>query len=268
MEVMKSQRKPRFVLYDLLITAVVCITSVFVLTTIWYQSDDVITADFHRLYHDKRWPETGGNTYWFGVPTLKTPLDMWVYQEILYENRPDVIIETGTFMGGSSYYFASIFDLLGSGRVITIDIGDFEGKPKHDRVTFLLGSSTADSIVEQVKDLIHEGEKVMVVLDSDHSASHVRKEMEIYGEMVTPGQYMVVEDTHLYGHPVRQYELGDPWKAVGEYLAQRSDFVADRSREKYGLTFNPSGWLKKENQGSLAARHSPADPAQAISPQP
>ena len=85
---------------------------------------------------------------------MKCPLDMWVFQEIMYETRPDVVVETGTRLGGSSAYFASILDLLGKGRVITVDIVDYPDKPQHDRITYLTGSSTSLEIIERIRELI------------------------------------------------------------------------------------------------------------------
>ena len=84
----------------------------------------------------------------------KTPQDLWIYQEIMYETRPDVLVEAGTADGGSAYYFATIFDGLRHGRVITIDIKDKPNRPKHDRITYLLGSSTSNEIITKLKTLI------------------------------------------------------------------------------------------------------------------
>ena len=182
---------------------------------------------------------------------MKCPLDMWVFQEIMYETRPDVIVETGTARGGSAFYFASILDLLGKGRVITVDILDLPDKPQHNRITYLTGSSTSPEIIGRIRDFIAPNEKVMVFLDSDHSKAHVQRELELYIGLVTPGQYLIVEDTQLNGHPIFTTAVAPgpgPMEAVHEFLSESSKFVADRSREKYGLTFNPNGFLKRESQ--------------------
>jgi len=121
------------------------------------------------------------------VRTLKLPLDMWIFQEIIFGTKPDVIVETGTFNGGSALFMATLLDTIGKGRVITIDIEDFPRKPRHDRITYLIGSSTSDEIVAKVRSLIRKDETVMVVLDSDHHAEHVLNELRIYSEMVTTG---------------------------------------------------------------------------------
>ena len=169
----------------------------------------------------------------------------------MYETRPDVVVETGTRLGGSSAYFASILDLLGKGRVITVDIVDYPDKPQHDRITYLTGSSTSLEIIERIRELISPDEKVMVFLDSDHSKAHVQRELELYSGLVTAGNYLIVEDTFLNGRPIFSPAVQpgpDPMEAVQEFLSENPNFVADRSREKYGLTFNPNGFLKRESQ--------------------
>ena len=235
-------RKPGFRAFDLVITAVVFLFIGMHATNLWHEREEVVVNSFHRLYHDTWWGPTVRNTYWFGTPLLKCPLDLWVYQEILHETKPDVIVETGTWQGGSAGFFASLFDLMGHGRVVTIDIKSFD-PPERDRVTYLLGSSTSDEIIRQVKESVHD-DKVMVVLDSDHSKEHVLNELRLYSEMVTVGCYLVVEDMHLNGNPV-QFGDGDPAAAVREFLASNSNFEPDRSREKFGVSWNRGGWLKR-----------------------
>jgi cephalosporin hydroxylase len=198
--------------------------------------------DFHRLYYDS---ETWKNTHWLGVPALKCPLDLWVYQEILFETKPDLIIECGTFMGGSAFFLASIFDLMGHGRVVTIDVEDRGPRPKHKRITYLLGSSVAQETVARVRRHIKRNERVMVILDSDHTRDHVLAEMRTYGPLVTPGCYMIVEDTNINGHPVYEDYGPGPMEALDLFLAENSDFEIDPAREKFFLTFNPRGWLRR-----------------------
>lgn len=110
----------------------------------------IVVEEFNKMYYDSIvWGR--GATRWLGTPIQKCPTDLWIYQEIIFELRPDVVIETGTADGGSALFFASLFDLIGKGRIITIDVQDVKERPKHDRITYLLGSSTAKEIVEQVK---------------------------------------------------------------------------------------------------------------------
>jgi len=199
---------------------------------------------FHQLYYNTR-GTTWSNTYWLGVPAEKTPQDMWVYQEILHETRPDVLIWAGTADGGSAYYFATMFDLMGRGRVITIDIADSPKRPRHNRITYVRGSSTAPETVAKVKSLIAPGESVMVSLDSDHSKAHVAEELKIYSDMVASGCYLVVEDTNVNGHPVFPEFGPGPMEALQDFLSVDHRYEIDHSREKFGLTFFPDGWLRR-----------------------
>ncbi len=208
------------------------------------RSERKVLDAFHRWFYDHA-GETWANSHWLGVHTEKCPLDAWIYQEIIYETKPDVLVEAGTCKGGSAYYFASLFDLLKRGRVLAIDIEKFPGRPQHDRVTYLIGSSTSDAIIQTVKNSIHPGEKVMVVLDSDHRKDHVVEELTLYSPLVTVGNYLVCEDTNLNGHPVVPSFGPGPMEAVEEFLKTNSDFIQDRSREKFGVTLFPGGWLKK-----------------------
>jgi len=149
---------------------------------------DRIINKFHQLYYNSGHQEgTWQNTYWFGIPILKCPLDLWIYQEIIFDHRPDVIVESGTMLGSSALYLASICDLVHYGMVITIDIQPRAGRPQHDRITYVTGSSTDDTVVKRVKTMIDKGNKVMVILDSDHSEKHVSRELEIYSQLVSPG---------------------------------------------------------------------------------
>jgi cephalosporin hydroxylase len=166
------------------------------------ESDERVAREFHRLYHDEWYETTILQTRWRGVELLKCPLDLWVVQEMIHEIEPDVIVETGTWRGGSAYYFASMFDMFGKGRVLTVDIEKYD-VPQHDRISYHIGSSTAPEIIETFKNSINDGEVVMVVLDSNHQTEHVLNELRLYGDMVSVGSYMIVEDMHLGGNPVR-----------------------------------------------------------------
>ena len=200
--------------------------------------------EYHKWYYNHS-DETWENTRFLGVIADKFPLDMWVYQEIITETKPDVLIEAGTFKGGSALYFASIFDLLQHGRVLSIDIVAYPHRPQNERITYLLGSSTSDAIFQKVKDSIRPGEKVMVSLDSDHHKAHVLDELRLYSSLVTVGNYLVVEDTDINGHPVYPTFGPGPMEAVQEFLKTNSNFEQDRSREKFGVTMYPGGWLKR-----------------------
>ncbi len=205
-----------------------------------------VVTEFHRLYFDARaFNMTWRNTQFMGHAILKCPLDLWLYQEILHTVRPALIVETGTAFGGSALYLASICDFLNSGQIVTIDIESREGRPEHPRVTYLTGSSVSPDIVDQVRDLARAGGPVLVLLDSDHSYDHVLAELRAYRAIVTLGSYLIVEDTNLNGHPVEPEHGPGPMEAVETFLRDHREFAHDSAMDKFLLTFNPGGYLKR-----------------------
>lgn len=202
---------------------------------------------FHRLYFDARaYNMTWRNTWFLGHAVLKCPLDLWLYQEILHAVRPAAIVETGTAFGGSALYFASLCDLLGAGRVVTVDVDPRPGRPRHPRITYVEGSSAAPDVVAQVGAAIGGDAPVLVVLDSDHRRDHVLAELEAYAPLVTAGSYIVVEDTNLNGHPVEPDHGPGPMEAVEAFLDGHPEFAHDAAMDKFLLTFNPRGYLKRK----------------------
>ncbi len=216
-----------------------------------------IVKEFQRLYYNTR-SRTWRNTQWLGVPIIKCPLDLWVYQEILFELRPDVVVECGTSKGGSALFLSSMCELVGHGQVITIDVYPKPNRPQHKRLTYLSGSSTNPQILKEVtrriRDADGESASVLVILDSDHSREHVLDELRLYAPLVTPGSYLIVEDTQLNGHPVWPDFGPGPMEAVDIFLSESDDFVSDTSREKFYLTWNPRGYLKRV-EGSVVRQH-------------
>jgi len=203
-----------------------------------------VDHQFTARYYDD--PSTWRSTYWLGIQTAKCPLDLWIFQEIIAETRPDLIIETGTHLGGSALFLASMCDLVGNGEVLTIDIHSDSERPQHPRVSYLFGSSTDPRVVEEATRRAVEAQRVMVVLDSDHTAAHVFDELTLLAPLVTLGCYLVVEDTIVNGNPVLPDFGPGPGEAVARYLAlEPSLFVVDPSREKFHLTFNPGGYLRR-----------------------
>lgn len=200
---------------------------------------------FHRLWYDDR--GTWRRTKWQGIRTWKCPLDLWLYQEMIYEVRPGLIIETGTAYGGSASYLGWLCDVVDKGHIVSVDIAPkTETLPPHPRVTYLRGSSTDPEIVDQVRSMITPGEPVMVILDSDHSEAHVRNELLAYADLVTPDSYLIVEDTNVNGHPAYRAHGPGPMEALNWFLSQRSDYKIDRSKHRYHMTLNPRGYLKRK----------------------
>ena len=195
--------------------------------------DEIAATDaFHRAYYDS-WKEGSGHGRGtitlssFGYRTLKSPLDLWTYQAILVETRPDLVVECGTRFGGSAYYIATLLDLIGHGRVLTVDVEAPKGRPVHRRISYLLRPSTdprdrgrgAGGGRGQAGDG-HPGLGV-------DSAAHVAGESAAYHDLVALGCYLIVEDTNVNGHPVRP-DFGPWWaEALNAFLTGRDDFVSD-----------------------------------------
>jgi cephalosporin hydroxylase len=199
-----------------------------------------IVERFNRLYYNS---PTWTKTYWLGVRTQKAPSDLWIYQEILHETRPDVIVETGTADGGSALYLASMCDLVGHGRVITIDIEpENPTLPKHERIRYVRGRSSVDPGLDLE---LGPSSRVMVILDSDHTEAHVRAELERFAPLVSPGCYLIIEDTNINGHPVLPTFGPGPMEAAQEFLATHPEFEVDRGRERHLVTMHPRGYLRR-----------------------
>jgi cephalosporin hydroxylase len=181
---------------------------------------------------------------WLGAQALKNPLDLWVYQEILFETRPELIVETGTYRGGSALFLASMCDLLGGGEIVSIDIEPLrEDYPEHPRITYLGGRSSTDpGVLDEVRRRA-AGRPTLVVLDSDHSQAHVEAELEAYAPIVPVGCYLIVEDSNI--GQIRKDLMPGPLQAIETFLAGNREFEVDREREKFLITFNPSGYLRR-----------------------
>jgi cephalosporin hydroxylase len=207
---------------------------------------------FHRAYYDA-WEKGQGSLdlSWFGYRAIKSPLDLWIYQEIIVALRPDVIVECGTASGGSALFLASNFDLLGHGDVVTIEIAERPPMPRHPRITRLHGSSVDESILAEVRRRT-AGKRVMVILDSDHSEAHVAAELRAYRDIVSVGSLLIVEDTNVNGHPVRPDYGPGPMEALDGFLAANPDYEVDSSYERLMLTMNPRGYLRRVSQPSPA----------------
>lgn len=205
-----------------------------------------VVRRFHELYY-RHWIAKGADTInlsWFGHHVLKCPLDLWVYQELLVRTRPDVVIETGTKFGGSALYLAMLLDQIGHGRLITIDINAQPDCPKHNRIRYVSGSSIDPVVVALVREDVGS-QRAMVVLDSNHHADHVYQELIAYSPLVLQGNYLIVEDTNVNGHPAYPEFGPGPMEAVGKFLSEGDDFVIDQRCERFLMTLNPRGYLRR-----------------------
>jgi cephalosporin hydroxylase len=182
---------------------------------------------------------------YFGVKTLKSPTDFWVYQEIIYETRPDVIIEIGNYCGGSTLALAHLCDCLGHGRVIGVDLSHAnvpESVRRHARITLIEGEAVLS--FDRVAGLIELEDKVLVIEDSSHTYEHTLQALNTYSQLVKPGGYFIVEDGICH-HGLDGGPFPGPFEAVETFASLRADFVIDRSREAFLLTWNPKGYLRK-----------------------
>jgi len=222
------------------------------------QVDDATLHELARQWTRAAW-QRGlyvGNT-WLGFPILQWPTDMMVIQEIIFEQRPRVMIETGTHRGGSTIYYASLLRLLGGGRVVSVDIEipdqvqqAVTGSPFADMITLVRGDSKAPEVVSRVRQLVGDEKNVVVVLDSDHGRGHVLAELRAYCAFVPVGGYLVAMDTichDLWDLPngAPQWRDDNPLRAVEDFLREHPEFEADRSREKFLVTYAPGGFLKR-----------------------
>lgn len=210
------------------------------------EHERAIVDAFHDLYYNGLNAEGHifTRTSWMNVPCSKCPLDLWIYQELIVETQPDLIIETGTHLGGSALFIAHMLDIIGKGGVITIDILDNPARPIHPRIKYVTGSS-ADAMLINSLLSTHANARKLVILDSDHSKHHVLAELNILAPHVGVGSYLIVEDTNINGHPTYPAFGEGPFEAVEEFLRTNGKFIVDESREKFLMTFNPRGFLKR-----------------------
>ncbi len=213
--------------------------------------DEVVNA-FNRLYYQASGVWIGGSIPYFGIPMAKNPCDVWMYQELIDRVKPRVIIETGTWYGGSAQFLANTCLSAGVSDplVITIDVAPMVREIGHPQVLQLINSSIVSEVFARcVKEIEKRPGPAMVILDADHRKEYVLAEMKMYALLVTEGSYLIVEDTNVNGHPVYPEHGPGPMEAVQDFFEPASpfysQFVIDHECEKYGLTFNPSGYLRR-----------------------
>ena len=183
-------------------------------------------------------------TTWLGRRIETAPSDLLAYQEIIASVRPDWIVETGTGDGGRALFLASMCELVGHGEVISIDLELREDRPHHPRLRYLAGRASDEQTSRQVRETVGDG-RALVVLGSCVDRVKTTAEFDAYARLVAVGSYVVVADTIVNGHPVWP-EFGDgPAESVKQILNLHGEFVADPTMEKYSLTFNPGGFLKR-----------------------
>ena len=190
-------------------------------------------------------------TTYLGIRTIKNPLDLWVYQEIIYDTRPNVIIEIGNAFGGTLLALAHICDALwplskSSGKIIGIDL-DHRSLDKrviaHPRIH--LKERDAVACFKEVKELVPAHASVLVIEDSSHKYDNTLDILKNYSTLIKPGGYFIVEDGICH-HGLNVGPSPGPYEAVETFLAEYPDFEVDRTRESFLLTWNPRGFLRRK----------------------
>lgn len=202
------------------------------------------------------------NFSWMGRPIIQYPQDMIAMQEIIWDIKPDLIIETGIAHGGSLIYYASLLELIGKGEVLGIDIdirkhnrAEIEKHPMFKRITMIEGSAISNDTLQQVKAHAAGKEKIIVCLDSNHTHDHVLQELKMYSPFVNIGSYIIAFDTIVENLPEGYFSQKRPWgignnpmTAVDEFLKRNKNFVIDKAVDnKLLISVAPRGYLKRVN---------------------
>jgi cephalosporin hydroxylase len=185
---------------------------------------------------------------WLGTPIWQNVLDLWTIQQTIAEVRPALLIETGTNRGGSALFYANLMDLLGHGRVVTIDTVR-QHALDHPRIEFIEGSSVDPAVLQRVARVARTtGGPVMVILDSDHAREHVSRELELYAPLVTPGSFLLSQDGVIDQLALFADSRPGPLAANREFLARHREFEHDRERNsRFLITHHPTGWLRRRS---------------------
>ena len=194
---------------------------------------------------------------WFGIPVIQTAEDLLLMQELIFNIKPDIIIETGIAHGGSLIFYASLFELIGKGNVIGVDIDIrphnkkvIERHPFFKRITLIEGDSTSNKVIDQINAQLSDNLTIIVCLDSNHYKDHVLKELLLYRQFVCVDSYIVVFDTITSlmaesGVCDEQYKNNGPIEAVYEFLKLDNNFVIDKAFNKLFISTSTNGYLKK-----------------------
>ncbi len=229
-------------------------------------------SDEAFLVLSQQWLRTGWNqkyTYaftWMGRPVIQLPEDLVRVQEVIYRVKPEVIVEPGVAHGGSLIFYASLFQAMGRGRVIGVDI---EIRPQNRHaikqhelsalVTLVEGDSVASNVVAKVRSLVRTGETVMVLLDSCHTKQHVSQELEAYHDLVSPGSYIaaadgIMKDLHDVPRGQPDWVWDNPAAAAAEFAERHTEFVLEQptwsfneSSLRDNITYWHGAWLRRRN---------------------
>jgi len=184
------------------------------------------------------------NAFWRGIPVAKHATDLWMYSELIFKIKPDLVLESGTYRGGSALFFSDLCRLQGHGLVVSVG-QEFpvEELPKEDNLRFIYGDTLSEEVHNLLKKIIVDNnvQTVFVSLDSRHDKDFVEKEIDRYSPYVSVGSYLVVEDTDA----IFYQNFSTANEAVDKFMHENKNFVRDQSCEKFIITTNPGGWLKR-----------------------
>ncbi len=184
---------------------------------------------------------------WLGKPMMQNICDAWTIQETIFEQDIELVVECGTLNGGSAFFMASLFDFVGRGRIMSIDI-DAKVNFSHPRITFCKGSSTDPLILDKVSKFIatRTDGKLLVLLDSNHAADYVLSELQIYSELMRSGDFLLVQDGAADELPGAWKFRPGPLVAIEKFLENNNSFSVDSERsQRYIFSNSPKGWLYK-----------------------
>jgi cephalosporin hydroxylase len=197
--------------------------------------DEINALFYQHIHRQKQHP------MYRNVRILKMPSDLHLYHEVIWENKPDLIIEIGTAFGGLSLYLQDQLDIVGNGgKVVTVDVKD-RVENKDPRITYILRNSIAEETRKELFEMA-KGKKVMMILDGNHNRNQVKWELHYYKDIVTQGQYMVVEDCYNYRPNCSLY---GPGEAKDWVLKRTKKYIQTDIDKKFIAGFNRDGWLKR-----------------------
>lgn len=186
------------------------------------------------------------STY-FGISCLRSPMDFWIYQEIIFALKPDVIVEIGNYHGGSALSLGHLCDLLNKGQVIAVDIDHSrvdQAAKNHPRISFITGD--ACDVFDIVAAKCSDAKTVLVIEDSSHEYQNTLNVLMKYSQLVTVGSYLIVEDSICH-HGLNVGPNPGPYEAISDFLDNNTSFYSDRKKEPFLITWNPKGYLKRKN---------------------
>lgn len=199
-------------------------------------------------------------TTWCGVPLLQIPEDMVMLAELIWKTKPKLIIECGIYKGGGLLLYSSILDLIGGGDVVGIDIQTdiaehVRDHPLGKRIQLIQGDSGDSAILSKIHSDLSSPD-IMVILDSDHSAGHVSKELQVFSKLVSPGGYLIVLDgimeiLHDVPGATPSWKEDNPETAIKEFLVEHPEFERDMKCNRLGTSFGPGGYLRRKKNVSV-----------------